>query len=337
MKINPTNCKQNFKGLYNNKFFLNSLEKISNHSASFTAGVSLFSALILRPAVINCTPNAKKENKKILTTDSISSAIAKFTLAELVALPIEKAIKKINENPKKFLNPSTIKNLSNNNNLLNSKNYNFLTQTIKTSANFIGALPKSILGVALIPVVGDFLFNSKQQKLKNDSILIKREINKNPNFQQFNKKLNFTGLEKPIAKIINSQNIQNIAKKHSKNDKNIARNMSIATDILLSTTSALGILKSKKIEKERKKPLILNKTFSTILSLTSGFVLDELIQNGTKKTIQNFSAFHKNNPKLPKYLEGINILRPTLIFALIYYGIIPFISGFATEKFSKEK
>lgn len=336
MKIKPSNSNQNFKGLYDNKFFLNSLEKISDHSASFSASVSLFSALVLRPVVINSTPNTKKENKKILTTESISSAIAKFALAELVALPIEKAIKKINENPNKFLNSSTIKNLSDNNSLLNSKNYNFLTQAIKTSANFISALPKSILGVALIPIVGDFLFNKKHTK-KDSSNLIKREIDKNPNFQQFNKNLNFTGLEKPIAKIINSQNIQDIAKKHSKNDKNIARNISVATDILLSTTSAIGILKSKKIEKERKKPLILNKTLSTALSLISGFALDEIIQNGTKKTIQNFSAFHKNNPKLPKYLEGINILRPTLIFALIYYGIIPFISTFTTDKFSKKE
>lgn len=337
MKIqSPTNTNQNFKGLYDNKLLLSGLEKVSDHSASFSAGVSLFSALVLRPAVINCTPNTKKENKKILTSESISSAISKFVIAELIALPIEKAIKKINKTPKAFLNSSTIKNLSNNNELLNSKNYKFLTQIIKTSSSLISALPKSILGVALIPIVSDILFHKKAQKKENNSNLIKREIEKNPNFKQFNNKTAFMGLEKPIAKIINSENIQNFAKKHSKNDKNIARDMSIATDILLTATSTLSVLKSKKIEKERKKPLILNKIISTGLSLIFGYGLDKIIQDGTKKTIQNFSEYHKNNPKLLKYLEGINILRPTLIFALIYYGVFPFISTYAADKLSKK-
>ena len=64
MKINTTQQNRSFGGLYNNKFFLNTLEGISDHGASFCAGVSLASAMVLRPVAISLTPGVEKENKK---------------------------------------------------------------------------------------------------------------------------------------------------------------------------------------------------------------------------------------------------------------------------------
>ena len=49
---NPT-----FKGILNNKLLLKSLEKISEHGTSFSAGVSLAMALSVRPLAILATPD----------------------------------------------------------------------------------------------------------------------------------------------------------------------------------------------------------------------------------------------------------------------------------------
>ena len=312
MRINQTKNTQNFNGLYNNKTVLKGLEYVSEHGASVAAGVSLFGATILRPLAINATPKAEKENKKVLSVESLTSALAKFAVVQMVALPIESAIKKIDLNPKEFLNENTLKNLSN-------RDYKFLTQTIKLASNFISAIPKSILGISLVPIALDLISkNKKEQK------------NKQP-------EPSFMGLTKPISKIINNGEVQKFAKKYSSNDSNIAKNMSVATDVLLSATSILATKKSKKINEEQKKPLMINKFLSSAISILAGCKIDELIQKGTKNMISKFVEANKNSPKLAKYIEGINILRPTLVFAFVYYGIIPIISTFASDKLSKKE
>jgi len=96
-------------------------------------------------------------------------------------------------------------------------------------------------------------------------------------------------------------------------------------------------MKNKEIEKERKKPLIYNNLISTGISLAGGFTIDKMVKKGTEKFIKKFSQINKNDPKLNKYIEGINILRPTLIFAGIYYGILPMVSTFMSDKFSEKQ
>ena len=315
MKINNFKNTPSFNGIYNNKIVLNSLEKISQHSGSFVAGASLLSATLLRPLAINSVKDVKKENKEILTAESISSALTKFLMAEAIALPIESAIKTIDKNPEKYLNKNALKELS-------QKDYKFLTQTIKLGSSFVSAIPKSILGVSLIPVVADFLFNKKQEPKKLED---KKET------------LSFKGNLKEktansIANIINSQNVQKFAKKYSKNDKNVAKNMSILTDILLCATSVIGVRKSQKIEEERKKPLVSNKIISTMVSIFVGDKIDKIIQKSGQKHLDEFIKVNKNNPKLSKYIEGINVLRPTLVFALLYYGLIPIFTTIMSEK-----
>lgn len=312
VRINQTKNTQNFNGLYNNKFLLKSLEYVSEHGASVAAGASLFGATILRPIAISATPKAKKENKKVLSIESLTSAMAKFAVSQAIALPIEAAIKKIDENPKQFLNENTIKNLSN-------KDYKFLTQTIKLASGLVSAIPKSILGVSLIPIVLDLLSKNKKEdhKKQND--------------------ISFKGLPNALSKIINSEEAQKFAKKYSKNDEYIAKNMSVLTDVLLTTTSIFATKNSKKIKEEQKKPLMINKFLSSAISILAGCKIDELIKNGSKDIVEKFIDANKNSPKLAKYIEGINILRPTLVFAMIYYAIIPIISTFASDKLSQKE
>ena len=51
--------------------------------------------------------------------------------------------------------------------------------------------------------------------------------------------------------------------------------------------------------------------------------------------VEKFKKINATNPKVEKYIEGINILRPALIFAGIYYGILPLFSTFMAEKVDK--
>ena len=319
MKINQIQNSQTFKGIYNNKLLLSSLEKISDNSASFISGVSFLSATFLRPLAISATPKIDKENKKFFSVDSFSSALMKLVIALCVSAPIEKSVKFVEENKNELLSNETLKRLS-------DKDLKFITQIIKQGANIIASIPKSILGVALIPVLLDFV------KLKKDD---KNNTLKNiESFSNFKNATSFRGnkINNFVTSIIESKKVQDFALKNSINDKNISRNVSVLNDILLTSTSALALCTSKKIDKERKKPLILNKIISTGISIIAGCSLDILAQKLGNGFVEKFKTVNSNDKKLLKYLEGINVLRPTLIFALVYYGAIPSVSAFVSDR-----
>ena len=336
MRVNPIKDKPlNFKGA--DKFFLKGLEKISDHGASFAAGVSFISAVMLRPCAISLTPKADKENKKYASANSIASGLMKLAIVEAVALPVEAAIKNIDKNPSKFLKKETIENLQNGaETLLKSRDYKFATQSIKMGSSLLSAIPKSILTVALIPLIMDKILNNKKEEKT------RKEENKYDDiFSPVYNKLAFKGniadkTAKGIGKILNLDFVQNFSKKHSANEANIARNMAVATDVLLTGMSSFQILKSKKIKEENKKPLVYNNLIGTGISVTGGVIIDKLIQKAGKNSLEKFKQSHINDPKLSKYVEGINILRPTLIFALIYYGILPVVSTFFADKIDKK-
>ena len=317
MKVNNLQNSPQFKGVYNNKILLKGLEFASNHSASFVAGATLLSSTVLRPLAINSIDSVDEDNKKIFTAESVSSGLTKFALAEMIAIPVENGIKAIDKSKEKYLNKETLQNLS-------PESYKFLTKLIKLGSNFISAIPKSMIGVALIPVVHKLLFNKQKQpdKINDSNISFKGKLADNS--------------AKIISKVINNEAVQNFANKFQASDKNLAKNVSVATDILLCSTSILSTQKSKKIDKDRKKPLIFNKALSTAISLLAGYKIDELIQKTGKKSIEKFIQVNKNNPNLQKYLDGINIVRPTVIFALLYYALIPVITAFASDKLNEQ-
>ncbi len=319
--------------LLKNKYLLKSLEKISEHGTSFTATTSLVMALTVRPLAIFSTPNVEKENKQYAAANSICSGLVKFAMVEAIALPIEAAVKNIDKNPNKFLNLNTIKKLTNNTNELSkSRSYRLITQILKLSTGFLTAIPKSIFSIALIPIIMDNLFKYKRQD---------QTKNNNTNTQNSTKKnINFTGnlsdkISKNIGKLINNNKIQNFAKKYETKDKDIAKHLTAATDILLTSSFAYQTNKSNKIEDNRKKALIYNNVISTAITIIGGYGIDNLIKNKTSKFIEKFKQINANDPKLSKYIEGINILRPAIIFAAIYYGILPIFSTFLAEKIDK--
>lgn len=307
-----------------NKYFLAGLEKLSDHAISFSAWTSLLMSSGVRPLSIYLTPDTEKENKQYAMANSICSGIVKFGVVEAVALPVENMLKKFDKNPDKYLNSKTVKEF-----MPNKRAYKFLTQTIKQSTNLLTAIPKSVLTIALIPVIMDNLFFNNLFGKKQ----INNSFNKNTNNP------NFTGnpfkLSKWLSKIIENKTIQKAAKKYETKDQDIAKHLIAATDIALTSTSVYQTNKSKDIKENRKKALIYNNIISTAITIIGGYGIDGLIKNKSNKFIDKFSKLHSNNPKLPRYIEGINILRPAIIFAAIYYGILPIFSTYMAEKIDK--
>ena len=343
MKINTINNNISHKGLLTNKAVLKGLEFASEHSASTIAGTSLVMASMVRPLVISKTPDVDSENKKYMMANSIISGLIKFAAVEAIAIPVENAVKRIDKTPEKYLAQKTIESLKGaSENLPQSANYKFATQILKLSTGIITAIPKSMLTIALIPVFMDKFFNKKQPAVKKinpydeiDKIFEPMKSN-NPSFKGSIPDIAAKGL----GKVINNNSFQNFVKNNSHNASNIARNITIATDVLLTGSFIHRTKKSKEIKEERKNPLIYNSIIGTTASILGGYTIDKAVQAGSKNFIKKFSELNKNDPKLPKYIEGINILRPTLIFAGLYYGILPLISTYLadkTDKFIKSK
>ncbi len=299
-----------------NKSVLKTLDKISEHGTSFAAGTSLILSLSLRPFSINSTPNVEKENKQYAIANSICSGLIKFGIVESIALPIEHAVKRIDKNPQKYLKQKTIKELP-------PKAYKLITQTIKLGTGFLTAIPKSMLTISLIPVVMDKLFFKKERSQNNAT-----------------KNINFTGalnehLSQKIAQIIDNKRVKKLATKYQHKDKDIAKHITAGTDVLLTSAFAYNTTKSKNIKENRKKALIYNNIISTTITLAGGYTIDHAIKKKSGKFIDHFKKLNATDPKLPKYIEGLNILRPALIFAAIYYGILPMFSTYIAEKADK--
>jgi len=349
MKIS-SNYNQNpisHKGILNNKAILKGLEMVSEHGTTFVAATTLLMATGVRPLAIAMTPDTDKKTKQYSITNSIASGLIKFGLVEAIAIPVENAIKKIDKNPEKYLKPKTINNLKGTaKTLAESRDYKFATQFMKQTTGFATAIPKAMLTVALIPFIMNKLFKQeKKPETQQNEIKLNNNTSKDIQSTIYHKhndifSPSFTGgitnqAAKGIAQLLNSETIQNAAKKFSSNDTNIARNMSMATDLLLTASFIHRTQKSDKIEENKKKPLIYNNVISTGITLAGGYSIDKFIQKNTQGFIKKFSEANKNDPKLNKYIEGINIIRPTIIFALLYYGVLPIFSTYISDKIDK--
>ena len=317
--LSPNNPK--FTGALNNKFLLKGLEKISEHGMTVGAGTSLIMSLGVRPLAIHATPDVEKENKQYAIANSVCSGIIKFGMVEALALPIENAVKKIDQNPRKYLknSPKTF---------VKSRSYELGTQIMKLGTGLVTAIPKSMLTIALIPVIMDKIFNIRPTDKKTET----------PAEPPADKNLSFKG-KSPIAagigKVLDNKSVRKLLKKYENQDKDIAKHLSAGTDILLTSSFAWQTSKSDKIKENRKKALIYNNVIATGITLAGGYGVDSLVKEKSAKFVERFAKANKGDPKLHKYIEGINIVRPALIFAAIYYGILPIFSTYMAEKIDK--
>ena len=315
-KMRVSNITNN---ILKNRYFLKTLEKISEHGTSFSAGAALLLSTTLRPFAINSTPDVEKENKQYAISNSICSGLIKFGIVESVALPVELAIKKIDKNPQIFLKPETVRDLS-------PRAYKMITQMLKLSVGFLTAIPKSVMTVALIPIIMDKLFKTSKPEIKSS-----KNINSNPSFTGKFDNL----LSRGVSKVINNEWVRKFAIKYEQKDRDIAMHITAATDVLLTGAAAYRTNKSNDIKENRKKALIYNNVIATGITIGGGYTLDRVVKNKTDKFVNHFKHLNAKDSHLSKYVEGINILRPALIFAFIYYGVLPMFSTYMAERIDK--
>lgn len=324
--------------LLTNKTVLKGLEKISEHGTSFTAGASLLMSLGVRTFSIYNTPDVKKENKFYAMANSITSGLVKFGIVEAIALPIENAVSRIDKNSGKYLTETTLKNFS-----PETRSYKFITQVIKLSTGLLTAIPKSMLTIALIPVVMNkvFRYNPLEELKKSaEKFSYKNESSKFLTEPEKAKAPSFTGnigekLSVGISKIINNKKVQKLAQKYEMEDEDIYKHITATTDVLLTSAAVWQVNKSDRIKENCKRVLNYNNIINTAITILAGYIIDSRVKTHTGGMIERFKEANKLNPKLPKYIEGINILRPTIIFAVIYYALLPIFSTYTSEKLDK--
>ena len=296
---------------YKSKALTKSLKFASENSAVFTAGASLAMNLTVRPIATLLTPKTDKEDKKLSFAKSLSSGICGFLFMSLVSTPFAKAIKNIDKNPKNYLSQDTINNLSKGlDNVADSKSYKLITQLFKLGLGFLIAYPKAFINNAIIPPVVNKLSNKKQEP-------------------------SFTGkLENIIAETVNNKTVQNFANKMQKT--NYITHLIALGDIFSTLAFTSVTSKNKNLNKHQKNVLNYNAVISTMLSLAIGYGIDKISDKPMKGFLEKLVKANKNSPDLSKYIEGSKIVKTSIIFGIVYYGLIPILSTFLSSKLASD-
>lgn len=316
------------QSVYNSRILKKGFEFAANNGALFAAGTSLVLSTVARPIAILATPDTDKENKKYACAKSFSSSAAGYLLMFLASRPVAGAVKKIDENPEKYLKQKTVENLKQGSKALgHSKKYQFATQLFKLGLGFLIAVPKSIITCALIPPIMAGLFKKKNPENENKN-------GKNISFGGWYQK-GEEQLSKGIGKLIDRPFIQKISEKF--HNTNFEQHIISLTDILATGAFIHQTSTSKKIDDSRKKALMYNAGISTGLCIAGGYGINRLLKKPAEKFIDKFSQANKNDPKLDKYIEGIKVAKPVLILGGIYYIIIPLLSTFLADRFDEKR
>ena len=310
------------------------LELVANNGAGFMAGTQLAFATVVRPMSIISTPKTDKENKKLACAKSFASSLTNYLMVLAVSLPIARNIKKIDNNPEKYLKTSTINKMKEGGKpLVQSKTYQFATQMFKLGSNALTAVPRAVVTCAMIPPMLA-LIKGQRGGFEKLGKLIDRKLNEisdrkntSPSFKGGLKGLN---IAKKMGKIIDTPFMQKFSERFK--DTNFPMHTMAVTDTLTTATLCYEVNKNKKIDNNRKKVLNNNALISTGLGILSGYFVDKLTDKPTEKFIKKFSEINKHDKKLSKYIEGIKIAKPTLLYAGVYYTVIPLVSTFLAER-----
>ncbi|MCM1264814.1 MAG: hypothetical protein NC200_01325 [Candidatus Gastranaerophilales bacterium] len=339
MKVNSIT-----NNLYKSKPLKDGLAYAANKPALFIAATQLALSTFVRPLSIMATPKTDSENKKLACVKSISSSLVYYLLMLGVSLPVSNGVEKMTEQPEKYMKKETIKNFKEAGKKLGeSKGYQFATQLFKLGTGVVAAAPKAILTCLLMPPILAVMGNMSKKKDKNVNITKVTEpkqlpiIDKDPfaklhntNKPSFKGNIRLNPVAKGMGKVLDKPSVQKFSDRFK--DSNFGMHAMALTDIINTGAFIWQNNKSKTIEDNRKRTLNYNAGISTGLSIIGGYVIDKALDKPTEKFIKKFSEANKADEKLTKYIEGIKIAKPTMVFGLIYYGIIPLVSTFIADR-----
>jgi len=319
MKVNSIDKNSiSFNGFYD----CNALKKVLSFAEKNGALFASTTALVLsaaRPVSIMMTPNTDRENKKIACAKAVTSTILDFVITFAISAPIVKAVGKINNNPQKYLKPETIEYLKNGaENLKDSKAYTLANQMFKLGIGIAIAAPKAILNLLGMPYILDLFFKKENKKsdLEKNSVTFKGK--------------NSDKLSKLIGKTMDNKRVKDFSVKNA--DSNFPMHINAIKDAFTTGVFVAGLSKSKKLEDNRKTPLIYNSLIATTLSIISGYIIDASTKKSADKFIQKLTETNKSDPNLNKYIDGFRIAKPVLILGITYYLIIPVLSTFFADR-----
>lgn len=324
MKVNyQKNRDISFNGIYNSKAVKKCLEFAAENGTLFAATTTLVLSGA-RPLAILATPKTDKKNKQVACAKSITSTINGYVIALACTKPFSNAIRKIDKNPKKYLDENTVNVLKEEGKkITESKPYEMATQIFKLGLGLIIAAPKSFLTAIGTPYVLNLINPKytleKSQAPLSENIAFKRSDN----------------LPRGIGKILKNKKLQEFVKKHK--DSNFPMHTIAATDVISTAAFTHQTSKSKKLDEKDKKPLIYNSILSTAFSIASTYAIDAATKNKTDSFIEKYKKLNKNETNLAKQVEGIKIAKPILIAGAIYYLAIPIISTFLADRIKANK
>ena len=148
------------------------LEKTAKHNVAASAFVGLILAGVLRPMAIMSLPGKKDKDDKIYASgQAVASGVIGFAFSTLITTPLDDAIDKVKKNPSKFtatklaklkeLSKTADSELKRN---IAKRTVESLETCLKNIPDWIIAVPRSILTIALIPPILKYVFGMEKKK-----------------------------------------------------------------------------------------------------------------------------------------------------------------------------
>ncbi len=154
------------------------LVKTQEHNVPMNAFIALILAGVLRPIATISLPGKKdKEDKMYASGHAIASGVVGFLFSTIVTAPLDDTIKKIKNDPAKYAAKSLAKlkkeahegatEASRN---MAARAVNSLETCLKNIPDWIIAVPRAMLTIALIPPILKYVFGLEKKKKPENAV-----------------------------------------------------------------------------------------------------------------------------------------------------------------------
>lgn len=326
---------ENPSKIYTNKTINKFLIMANDSQAVFGALFALILTGIFRPAAIMATPGDKKnkDDKKYAAAQSVSSGIIGYVVSLLISSPLAKAMKKIEDEPEKYLKGPALEYLTHTKALEASKKMvNLLHEAIL-------APPRAIITIALIPPILKYVFGwekkkkaaakikdmpqpteQKNEKSSQVSFTGGTKSNLFKPFSNLHDKL-IVGLTKCLTKIFEKKSVAKFIEKYKNSD--LVSNLTILISIVLSGFYIQQTLKNDKLDEQKRKTLAINQAVVWLISTLSALSLNKYANKVIDRFADRYSAVNAHDPDAIKLFHGIYCAKTIVIFGMMYRFIAP--------------